>query len=166
MGDSCRSSLFYLFQSIRSLSFRLDGLAIGKYGFFMPLSWLGFNPISIGIGLGINLLYQFWIHTELISKLGMLELVLNTPSHHRVHHAYNPEYIDCNYGGTLIIFDRLFGTFTPEKFDREIVYGLTHQLNSQNPFKIALNEWYRLFRDIFVAKTWGDRLRAIFGSPT
>lgn len=138
----------------------------GNIIFFTPLSWLGFHPIAIVVGLSLNLVYQFWIHTELIPKLGILELVFNTPSHHRVHHASNPEYIDRNFGGVLIIFDRLFGTFAEEKLDLNITYGLTHQLNSQNPFKIALNEWYRLFRDLLTAKTWHDLLRVILGSPT
>jgi sterol desaturase/sphingolipid hydroxylase (fatty acid hydroxylase superfamily) len=150
-----------------SAAYRLGwmGLLSGNIIFFMPLSWLGFHPISIAIGLAFSLVYQLWIHTELIPKLGILEWILNTPSHHRVHHASNPEYIDCNYGGVLIIFDRLFGTFAEEKSDRSIVYGLTHQLNSQNPFKIALNEWYKIFRDLSIAKTWRDRLRIVLGSP-
>jgi sterol desaturase/sphingolipid hydroxylase (fatty acid hydroxylase superfamily) len=151
-----------------SAAYRLGwtGWLSGNIIFFMPLAWLGFEPISIGIGLSLNLLYQFWIHTELIPKLGILELVLNTPSHHRVHHASNREYIDRNYGGVLIIFDRLFGTFTPEKSDRQIIYGLTHQLKSPNPFKIALHEWYRIFKDLSIAKNWRDRLRVVLGSPT
>jgi sterol desaturase/sphingolipid hydroxylase (fatty acid hydroxylase superfamily) len=159
-----------------SAAYRLGwtGWLSGNIIFFMPLSWLGFHPISIAVGLSLNLLYQFWIHTELISKLGILEWILNTPSHHRVHHASNPEYIDCNYGGVLIIFDRLFGTFVVEKSNRwrslssgeSITYGLTHQLNSQNLFKIALYEWYKIFRDLLIAKTWRDRLRVVLGSPT
>jgi sterol desaturase/sphingolipid hydroxylase (fatty acid hydroxylase superfamily) len=150
-----------------SAAYRLGwtGWLSGNILFFMPLAWLGFQPIAIGIGLSLNLLYQFWIHTELISKLGILEWVLNTPSHHRVHHASNPEYIDRNFGGVLIIFDRLFGTFAEEKFNRSITYGLTHPLSSHNPFEIALDEWHRLFRDLSVAKTWRDRLRAILGIP-
>jgi sterol desaturase/sphingolipid hydroxylase (fatty acid hydroxylase superfamily) len=137
----------------------------GNILFFMPLSWLGFDPIAIGICLSLNLTYQFWIHTELIPKLGMFEWVFNTPSHHRIHHAANPEYIDRNYGGVLIIFDRLFGTFTPEKLDRQIVYGLTHSIGSQNPFKIALHQWEQIGRDLLAAKTWRDRLVIIFGAP-
>ncbi len=151
-----------------SAAYRLGwtGWLSGNTIFFMPLAWLGFHPVSIAVGLSLNLVYQFWIHTELIPKLGILEWIFNTPAHHCVHHASNPEYIDRNYGGVLIIFDRLFGTFTLGKPDRSITYGLTHQLNSQNPFKIALYEWYRIFRDLLIAKTWRDRLRIIFGSPT
>jgi sterol desaturase/sphingolipid hydroxylase (fatty acid hydroxylase superfamily) len=151
-----------------SAAYRLGwtGLLAGNTIFFMPLSWLGFDPLAVAIGLSFSLVYQLWIHTELIPKLGILEWILNTPSHHRVHHASTPEYIDCNYGGVLIIFDRLFGTFTVEKSNRSITYGLTHQLNSQNPFKIALYEWYKIFRDLSIAKTWRDRLRIVLGSPT
>jgi sterol desaturase/sphingolipid hydroxylase (fatty acid hydroxylase superfamily) len=151
-----------------SAAYRLSwtGLISGNIIFFMPLSWLGFDPILIAIGLSFSLIYQFWIHTELIPKLGILEWIFNTPSHHRVHHASTPEYIDCNYGGVLIIFDRLFGTLVVEKSNRAIAYGLTHQLNSQNPFKIALYEWYKIFRDLSIAKTWRDRLRVVLGSPT
>lgn len=151
-----------------SAAYRLGwtGLLAGNTIFFMPLSWLGFDPLAVAIGLSFSLVYQLWIHTELIPKLGILEWILNTPSHHRVHHASTPEYIDCNYGGVLIIFDRLFGTLTIEKSNRSITYGLTHQLNSQNPFKIALYEWYKIFRDLSIAKTWRDRLRIVLGSPT
>ncbi|WP_373539426.1 sterol desaturase family protein [Chamaesiphon sp.] len=150
-----------------SAAYRLGwtGWLSGNILFFMPLAWLGFHPIFIGIGLSLNLLYQFWIHTELIPKLGILEWVFNTPSHHRVHHAANHEYIDRNFGGVLIIFDRLFGTFAIEQPNQPIVYGLTHPLCSHNPFIIALSEWQRILRDIFTAKTWQDRFRAILGAP-
>lgn len=150
-----------------SAAYRLGwtGWLSGNIIFFMPLSWLGFQPIAVGIGLSLNLAYQFWIHTELIPKLGILEWVLNTPSHHRVHHAANSAYIDRNFGGVLIIFDRLFGTFAEEKSDLPIAYGLTHPLDSQNPFKIALSEWHHIFNDIFSAKTWRKRFEAILGAP-
>ncbi|MBW4619064.1 MAG: sterol desaturase family protein [Cyanosarcina radialis HA8281-LM2] len=151
-----------------SAAYRLGwtGWLSGNFLFFMPLCWLGFHPIAVAMGLALNLMYQFWIHTELIGKLGWLECLLNTPSHHRVHHAANPEYIDRNYGGVLIIFDRLFGTFTEERSDGRIIYGLTHSLRSHNPLTVVFYEWGRLFRDLIAAKTWRDRLRAIFGRPT
>ncbi len=138
----------------------------GNILFFMPLIGLGFHPVAVAVGLSLNLMYQFWIHTELISKLGVLEWVFNTPSHHRVHHASNPEYLDHNYGGVLILFDRWFGTFIEEKRTRPIQYGLTHSLGSHNPFTIAFYEWNRLFKDLWRAKTWGDRYRVILGPPT
>jgi sterol desaturase/sphingolipid hydroxylase (fatty acid hydroxylase superfamily) len=151
-----------------SASFRLGwtGWLSGNFLFFIPLCWLGFHPIAIAVTLGINLLYQFWIHTELIPKLGWLEWILNTPSHHRVHHGANPEYIDHNYGGVLIIFDRLFGTFTEEHPDRPPIYGLTQPLRSHNPVTIALHEWNRLFQELKEAKTWCDRYLSIIRRPT
>lgn len=151
-----------------STTFRLGwtGSVSGHFLFFLPLCWLGFSPTAIALTLGINLLYQFWLHTELIPKLGWIEWIFNTPSHHRVHHASNPEYIDRNYGGVLIIFDRLFGTFTEECGDRPLVYGLTHPLRSHNPVKIAFHEWRRLVQDLKVAQSWGDRYQVIIGRPT
>ena len=132
----------------------------------MPLSWLGFPPTAITIGLALNLFYQFWIHTELVPKLGVLEWVMNTPSHHRVHHASNSEYIDRNYGGVLIIFDRLFGTFAEENPDSKLIYGLTDPIRSANPLKIVLHEWTRIFSDLASVKNWRDRFRVMFGGPT
>ncbi len=150
-----------------SASFRLGWTAwlSGNYLFFVPLCWLGFAPSAIALTLAINLLYQFWIHTELIPKLGWFEWVFNTPSHHRVHHASNPEYIDRNYGGMLIIFDRLFGTFATENSNSPLVYGLTHPLQSYNPFKIAFHEWNQLFQELKHAKTWCDRCLIVIGRP-
>jgi sterol desaturase/sphingolipid hydroxylase (fatty acid hydroxylase superfamily) len=151
-----------------SAAYRLGwtSLLSGNLLFFLPLIWLGFPPVAVAISLSLNLAYQFWIHTELIPKLGILEWILNTPSHHRVHHASNPEYLDRNYGGVLIIFDRLFGTFAEEKSGTNITYGLTHPLRSSNPVAIVLHEWIRLFRDVMRSKTWLDRFRAMFCAPT
>jgi sterol desaturase/sphingolipid hydroxylase (fatty acid hydroxylase superfamily) len=151
-----------------SAAYRLGwtGWLSGNFLFFLPLSWMGFHPVAVTTCLGLNLIYQFWIHTELIPKLGWLEWIFNTPSHHRVHHASNPVYIDRNYGGVLIIFDRMFGTFTAERADCTPIYGLTHSLQSHNPAKIAFHEWKRLFQDLRFAKTWRDRYRIILGRPT
>jgi sterol desaturase/sphingolipid hydroxylase (fatty acid hydroxylase superfamily) len=150
-----------------SAAYRLGwtGGISGSAIFFMPLAWLGFEPLTIAIALSLNLLYQFWIHTELIPKLGFLEWVLNTPSHHRVHHASNSEYIDRNYGGVLIIFDRLFGTFTSENTSNPPVYGLTHPIKSNNPFKIALHEWIQIFKDIISTDSWQKRFCYAFAPP-
>ncbi len=144
---------------------RWTGWLSGNFLFFLPLIWLGFPPIAIALGLAIKLTYQFWIHTELIPKLGILELFFNTPSHHRVHHASNSEYIDRNYGGILIIFDRMFGTYAEEKPTNLPIYGLTYPIHSYNPFKITFQEWHRLFQDLSKAKTWGDRSKTICGRP-
>lgn len=151
-----------------SAAYRLGwtGWLSGNFLFFTPLIWVGFRPVEVATMLSINLLYQFWIHTELIPKLGWLEWILNTPSHHRVHHAANPEYSDCNYGGVLIIFDRLFDTMTTEHFDRPLTYGLRHPFRSYNPVKIAFYEWRKLFRSLQAAKTWRDRCQLVIERPT
>ncbi|APB34266.1 Sterol desaturase [Gloeomargarita lithophora Alchichica-D10] len=151
-----------------SAAYRLGwtGLLSGYILFFLPLIWLGVHPLALLTGLSLNLIYQFWIHTELVPKLGVLEWFLNTPSHHRVHHAANSEYIDRNYGGVLIIFDRWFGTFTSEKPDCPAFYGLTHPLRSYNPVTIAFYEWRRLFQDLVTARSWRNRCRVILGRPT
>jgi sterol desaturase/sphingolipid hydroxylase (fatty acid hydroxylase superfamily) len=140
---------------------KLTGTAL----FFVPLVWLGFAPLAVFATLAVNLLYQFWLHTTWIPRLGPLEWVFNTPSHHRVHHASNPEYLDCNYGGVLIVFDRLFGTFVAERSDIVPRYGLTTPLHSYNPFVIALHEWARLARDLWAARSAADVARALFAPP-
>ncbi|MEB3217922.1 MAG: sterol desaturase family protein [Nostocales cyanobacterium 94392] len=150
-----------------SVAYRLGwtGGISGSAIFFMPLVWLGFQPLTIAIALSLNLLYQFWIHTELIPKLGFLEWFLNTPSHHRVHHACNSEYIDRNYGGVLIIFDRLFGTFCSENISNPPIYGLTHPIKSNNPLKIALHEWIQILKDIVSTHSWKERFCYLFAPP-
>jgi sterol desaturase/sphingolipid hydroxylase (fatty acid hydroxylase superfamily) len=139
---------------------------IGTGGFFAPLVWLGFRPEAVFITLNLNLLYQFWLHTDWVPKLGPLEWVLNTPSHHRVHHAANPPYLDKNFGGVLIVFDRLFGTFEAERATVPCRYGLVEPLRSNNPVWIALHEWVALGRDLWRARDLGHFSRAIFGPPT
>ena len=133
--------------------------------FFAPLVWLGFQPISVITTLALNLIYQFWIHTEMIPKLGILEWFLNTPSHHRVHHASNSAYIDRNYGGVLIIFDRLFGTFAAEEGSNPPVYGLTHPIKSNNPFKVVFNEWIEIYKDLTSTNSWSERFYYLFAPP-
>ena len=123
----------------------------GSFMFYLPLALLGFNPVLFIVISQFQTLYQFWIHTKLIHKMHpVLEYVLNTPSHHRVHHGRNPEYIDKNHGGTLIIWDRMFGTFREEQ--TEVVYGITQPLNSWNPLTAQLSVWKNLFRDVAHAK--------------
>lgn len=150
-----------------SVAYRLGwtNLIAGNYLVFIPMYLLGFHPLAVSITLSLNLLYQFWIHTELIPKLGWLERILNTPSHHRVHHASNPEYIDRNYGGVLIIYDRLFGTFAEEKLSNPLRYGLTRPVNSFNPIKIALHEWILIYQDWQKLDKWSDRLKLLFYPP-
>lgn len=140
---------------------KLTGTAL----FFVPMVWLGFAPLAVFATLAVNLLYQFWLHTTWIPKLGPLEWVFNTPSHHRVHHASNPAYLDCNYGGVLIVFDRLFGTCVTERDDLPPRYGLTTPLLSHNPLVIATHEWRHLVRDLWAARSLRQVLRALFAPP-
>jgi sterol desaturase/sphingolipid hydroxylase (fatty acid hydroxylase superfamily) len=128
---------------------RLSGTAF----FFVPLVWLGFPPKIVFQLLSINLLYQFWIHATWIPKLGWLEYVFNTPSAHRVHHAANLHYLDANYGGVLIVFDRLFGTYTAERDDLPCRYGLVKPMTSYNPLRIEFTQWALLIRDVVTAKS-------------
>lgn len=140
---------------------RLTGVGL----FFVPLVWLGFSPILVFVTLGVNLLYQFGLHTTWIPRLGPLEWVFNTPSHHRAHHGSNPEYLDCNFGGVLIVYDRLFGSFVAERDDVPPRFGLTTPLNSYNPVKIAFHEWLNLGRDLRASRSLGAGLRTLFGPP-
>ena len=131
--------------------------------FWLPLPWLGFHPLMVLAAQSVSLVYQFWIHTELVGRLGPLELFLNTPSHHRVHHGRDGRYLDRNHGGIFIVWDRLFGTFQAE--DDRPDYGLTKNIGSYNPLVIAFHEWGALLRDVATAKTWRGRLGYIFLSP-
>jgi len=118
---------------------------------WMPL--LGFHPAMIMLQMSISLLYQFWIHTEAINKMPKwFEAVMNTPSHHRVHHGSNPIYLDRNHAGILIIWDKLFGTFQPELEDEKVVYGLVKNIKTYNLLKIAFLEWIYMFKDAFTGK--------------
>lgn len=137
----------------------------GNFLFFAPLAWLGFHPFAILGMLSANLLYQFFIHTQLASRLGPLEWVLNTPAHHRVHHASNESCLDKNYGGVLIVFDRLFGTFTEAPKDEKLRYGLVGGTRTLNPIRIALNEWVTMARDVGRADTAAAKFRMLFGPP-
>ena len=141
------------------------GKLTGATLFYTPLVWLGFSPTAVLAALSANLLYQFWLHAPYIPRLGPLEWILNTPTHHKVHHASNKEYLDCNYGGVLIIFDRMFGTFVDLKDEIPPVYGLTTPLLTNNPVKIALHEWINLGRDLVASKTWKERVEIVFGPP-
>lgn len=132
-----------------------------------PLVLLGFHPALIAFVYGFNLLWQFWIHTETVGKMWKpVELVMNTPSHHRVHHATNPRYLDANYAGTLIVWDRLFGTFVEEMEEDKPRYGIVKNLGTFNPVKVAFHEWIGLFRDAFATGlTLRQRLGYMFMPP-
>ena len=131
--------------------------------FFLPLALLGVPPLVYAVAKSLNMLYQFWIHTELVGRMGPLERVLNTPSHHRVHHAINPRYLDRNYAGILITWDRLFGSFEPER--ERPVYGTTRPLRSLNPLWANLHYYVEIAALIARAPRWRDRLYALIAHP-
>ncbi|MBV6505974.1 MAG: hypothetical protein ILNGONEN_01541 [Syntrophorhabdaceae bacterium] len=125
--------------------------------FYLPLAIIGFPPVMFLTMSAFNTLYQFWIHTRAIDKLGPLEWVLNTPSHHRVHHGRNPKYLDKNHAGTLIVWDRMFGTFQTE--EEEVVYGVTEPLNSWNPVWANLQYWTKLWREMKMMPRFVDKIK-------
>jgi len=133
--------------------------------FFYPWwALLGVAPRMIMISAGLNLIYQYWIHTEAIDRMPRwFEAVFNTPSHHRVHHGSNPEYLDKNYGGILIVWDRIFRTFEPER--APVDYGLTKNIDSFSLWTIAFHEYAALARDVRRARGLGDRARTLFKGP-
>lgn len=131
--------------------------------FWAPLALVGFAPEMIAIAQALSLLYQYWLHTELIGRMGPFEWVFNTPSHHRVHHGRNPQYLDRNYAGILIVWDRLFGTFEPE--EEAVDYGLTTNLNSFNLMTAAFHEWRAIGRDVSHAGSVGEAIETVFRAP-
>ena len=140
-------------------------LSLG-FAFRLPLALIGFPPAMLLFVGGLNLIYQFWIHTEAIGRMPRwFEAVMNTPSHHRVHHATNPRYLDRNYAGVFIVWDRLFGTFEPERADDRPRYGIVHNLGSFNVVWAACHEWVGMARDVWSAPTMRARLGYMFGEP-
>ena len=149
-----------------NLSTALRQPVADAFGTFLPYSVLalfGFQPGMIASARGINLLYQYWIHTDTITTLGPFEAVLNTPSHHRVHHGSNPQYLDRNHGSILIVWDRLFGTH--EREDEPVVYGLTKNIETFDPARIMTHEHVDMLRDVARAMTWRDRLSHVLRGP-
>ncbi|WP_245662306.1 sterol desaturase family protein [Tenacibaculum soleae] len=138
-----------------------------KFLFWIWIPLLGFDPLMMFTMMGVSLIYQFFIHTELIDKLPKpIEYIFNTPSHHRVHHASNIRYLDCNHAGILIIWDRLFGTFSEELIAVEKpIYGLTVNINTYNPIKVATHEYGAIWNDVKRANKLSDKLNYIFNSP-
>jgi sterol desaturase/sphingolipid hydroxylase (fatty acid hydroxylase superfamily) len=141
------------------------GRLMGIAAFHAPLVWLGFPKEAVMATLAVTLMYEFWIHAPWIPRLGWFEYVFNSPSSHRVHHAANLEYLDKNYGGMLIIFDRLFGTYAAERDDVKIRYGLVEPELSNNPIKIEFVEWRKLFNDLAAARSLRAVLGALFMPP-
>jgi alkylglycerol monooxygenase len=134
-----------------------------SFAFYLPLAVLGFSPNQFLMVYSLVILYQFWIHTRLIKRLGFFETFLNTPSHHRVHHGVNPKYLDKNHGGTLIVWDKLFGTFQAE--EEEPVYGTTKASGSFNPLWLNAEVYAGLFGECLRVKGFRARLTRLFGRP-
>lgn len=150
-----------------SVAYRLGWMQFvaGPWLFLVPVCWLGFEPRAVLLMFAANLLYQFWLHTETIGRLGPVEWLFNTPSHHRVHHAIEPEYLDRNYSGVLIIWDKLFGTFAEYQPSHPITYGMVRQLDSNHPLTIVFSAWAEVFRDLRSARSLREVLGYVFGAP-
>lgn len=140
------------------------GVLSGNFLFFLPLVWVGFHPFAVIGMLALDLAWQFFLHTEAVGRLGPLEWVLNTPSHHRVHHAVNDGCIDRNFGGMTILFDRLFGTWAPPPRER-LRYGLAGTTPEFNPLRLVFGEWVALLRDLRTAPSLRDAVGAVFAPP-
>jgi sterol desaturase/sphingolipid hydroxylase (fatty acid hydroxylase superfamily) len=152
-----------------NLSTALRQPVASTFGVFVPYGWLsrlGVRPSLVEYARGLNLIYQFWIHTDTIRTIGAAEAVLNTPSHHRVHHGSNERYLDRNHAGILVVWDRLFGTFQRELPHLDpVVYGLTENVGSFNPWRVATHEHRNMFRDVAESTTWRDRLGFVLRGP-
>ncbi len=136
----------------------------GEILMWIPLPLLGIPPWMVFASFSVNLIYQFWVHTERIGKLWQpIEFVFNTPSHHRVHHGMDPEYLDKNYAGMFIVWDRMFGSFQPELHRPH--YGLTKPVNTFNIWKLQTREYVAIAHDVRSATRWRDKLTYIFGPP-
>ncbi|MGO9873542.1 MAG: sterol desaturase family protein [Acidimicrobiia bacterium] len=149
-----------------NLSTALRQPVADAFGTFLPysaLSLLGLRTELVATARGINLLYQYWIHTDTIRNLGVFEHVLNTPSHHRVHHGSNHQYIDRNHASILIVWDRLFGTFEPER--EPVVYGLTKNIKTFNPARVVTHEHAAMLDDVARSTTWRERLSYVLRGP-
>ena len=148
-----------------AVSFRQAWLGpISKIPFFMILPIIGLDPMMIAVAGVLSTLWGIFGHTQVINKLGLLEWVFNTPSHHRVHHGSNIQYIDKNYGNLLIIWDRLFGTFEPEI--ETVKYGLVKNVNTFNPIKITFMGWQEIYLDIKNSNSFKEALHNFFGPPS
>jgi len=148
-----------------SVSFRLGWTQHIKIIFFIPVVLIGFDPVLFFICHQIEVLYQFWIHTEYIRKLpAPIEYIFVTPSHHRVHHSINKQYIDKNFGSTFIIWDRLFGTFKSE--EEKTVYGITTPVNSYNPITLNFHEWKDIYSDVLKSRSLKELRAVMFTSPS
>ncbi|MDQ7078460.1 MAG: sterol desaturase family protein [Robiginitomaculum sp.] len=144
-----------------------SGLLSGAFIVYVPIALMGFHPALMGFCFGLNLIYQFWFHTEVIDKMPRwFEAIMNTPSHHRVHHANNPRYLDANYAGVFIIWDKMFGTFVAEREDDKPRYGLVSDIGTFNPLRVATHEYVGIIKDVAQkGLTLKERLWYIFAEP-
>jgi sterol desaturase/sphingolipid hydroxylase (fatty acid hydroxylase superfamily) len=148
-----------------SVAFRLSWTQPIKFIFFIPVILLGFDPVLFFICHQVEVLYQFWVHTEYIRKLpAPIEYIFVTPSHHRVHHSTNAQYLDKNFGSTFIIWDRIFGTFEEEK--EQTVYGITTPINSYNPITLNFHEWKDMMSDVLKSRSLKEAYAMLFTSPS
>ena len=145
--------------ALRQGSFQI----LWTFAFYLPLAVVGFDPVTFVLISALVTVYQFWIHTETIGKLGFLEWFMNTPSHHRVHHGRNPKYIDRNHAGVFIIWDRMFGTFKEE--EERPTYGITKPINSWNPVWVNLNHYHEMYHTAKAIPHWRDKLKFMFYKP-
>jgi len=129
------------------------------------MAWIGFPPRDIITVVLLNLAFQFFVHTRLCRRLGVLEQVFNTPSTHRCHHAKNPRYIDRNFAGVLVVWDRLFGTYVTERDDDPCEYGTVKPVNSFNPLRVTFDEWIAMWHDLLLVRGWRERLTVLLASP-
>jgi sterol desaturase/sphingolipid hydroxylase (fatty acid hydroxylase superfamily) len=142
------------------------GVAAGTWLPWIPLALLGFPPAMILTQQGFNLFYQFWIHTEAVHRMpAWYEYLFNTPSHHRVHHAANPRYLDRNYAGVLMVWDRMFGSFEAERDEEPPRYGIIRNISTYNPLRIAFHEWAAIGRDLAAARSLREGVGVVFGPP-
>ena len=154
-----QSEEYNLSVALRQSSFQ----TVWTFAFNLPLAFMGFETLDFALMSALNTLYQFWIHTETINKLGFLEYFLNTPSHHRVHHGRNPKYIDKNHAGTLIIWDKMFGTFQPE--EEKPTYGITKPINSWNAVWANFSHYAEMGKDLRRINKWSDKVKYLFMKP-
>ena len=153
------STEFDLTTSLRLAWF--EGLI--EWLFFVPMILIGFDLVQAIVSILVVIAYQTWIHTEHIGKLGILDHIFNTPSVHRVHHGSNPQYIDKNFAGIFILWDKLFGTY--QKEEEKVIYGLMQNIDTKNPISINFYEWKEMFKDMSKAKAFGDKIRLMLKPP-
>jgi len=154
-----QSEDYNLSVALRQSSFQI----VWTFAFNLPIALLGFETLDFALISALNTLYQFWIHTETIKKLGFLEFFLNTPSHHRVHHGRDPKYIDKNHAGSLIIWDKMFGTFQAE--EEKPTYGITKPINSWNAVWANVSHYAEMGKDLKRIENWSDKIKYLFKKP-